>query len=111
MERWRLEPRSAWIYELLEEEVEELVVTIPDKRPGPKDDARDAWELAENLRAGAFKRRVYKCQGPYSELRAAVRSYGLLRTDVRRAKSRLKALFRSRALLPPGDEVFDGNKH
>src|ERR671926_625464 len=64
--------QSAWIYELLEQEVEELVVTIPDKRPGPKDDARDAWELAEHLRTGAIKRRVYKCQGPYSELRAAV---------------------------------------
>ena len=43
---------------------------------------------------GALKRRVYKESGPYSELRAAVRSYGLLRSDVRRTKNRLKALFR-----------------
>ena len=35
----------------------------------------------------------------YSELRAAVRSYGLLRDDVARAKNRLKALYRSRAML------------
>jgi len=98
--------QSAWIYELLEDEVDELVVTIPEKRVGPKDDARDTWQLAENLRVGATKRRVYKGLGPYSELRAAVRSYGQLRTDVRRAKSRLKAVYRSRGLLPPGGEVF-----
>lgn len=101
--------QSAWIYELLEDEVEELVVTIPGKRIGPKDDARDTWELAESLRVGAIKQRVYKNLGPYSELRAAVRSYGQLRTDVRRAKSRLKAIYRSRGLLP-GDDVFQ-EKH
>jgi transposase len=102
--------QSAWIYELLEEEVDELVVTIPEKHVGPKDDARDAWQLAEALRTGAIKRRVYKSAGPYSELRAAVRSYGQLRMDVRRAKSRLKAIFRSRGLFP-GDDVYQEQKH
>src|SRR3990172_8503081 len=87
----------------LEEEVDELVVTIPEKHLGPKDDARDAWQLAESLRTGAIKRRVYKGLGPYSHLRAAVRSYGQLRTDVRRVKSRLKAIYRSRGLLPGND--------
>jgi len=102
--------QSAWIYELLEEEVDELVVTIPEKHLGPKDDARDAWQLAESLRTGAIKRRVYKGLGPYSELRAAVRSYGQLRTDVRRVKSRLKAIYRSRGLLP-GNDVLQETKH
>jgi transposase len=102
--------QSAWVYELLEDEVDELVVMIPEKHLGPKDDARDAWQLAESLRTGAIKRRVYKSVGPYSELRAAVRSYGQLRTDVRRAKSRLKAIYRSRGLLPPSAETF-GQKH
>jgi len=97
--------QSAWVYELLEDEVDELVVTIPERHSGPKDDARDAWQLADGLRTGAIKRRVYKTMGPYSELRAAVRSYGQLRTDVCRAKSRLKAIYRSRGFLP-GDEVF-----
>ena len=102
--------QSAWIYELLEGEVDELVVTMPEKHLGPKDDAQDAWQLAESLRTGAIKRRVYKRVGPYSELRAAVRSYGQLRTDVVRAKSRLKAIYRSRGLLP-GDEVLPEKKH
>src|SRR4030067_162357 len=68
------------------------------------------WRLAEDLRAGAIRRRVYKGLGPYSELRAAVRSYGQLRTDVRRVKSRLKAIYRSRGLLP-GNDVLQETKH
>lgn len=93
--------QSAWLYELLRGEVDDVVVTMPSKRPGPKDDARDALMLAEGLRTNSGLCRVYKNVGPYSELRAAVRSYQLLRVDVMRVKNRLKALFRSRGLLPP----------
>ena len=35
----------------------------------------------------------------------------MLRNDVTRAKSRLKALFRSRGLMPPGREAFQEQKH
>lgn len=103
--------QSAWLYELLRSEADEVVVTMAGKRPGPKDDARDAWTLAESLRSGTNLRRVYKGVGPYSELRAAVRSYGLLRSDVRRTKNRLKALFRSRGLMPPGGAAYHEEKH
>jgi len=102
--------QSAWIYELLEKEADELVVTMAERRGGSKDDARDALQLAEALRTRAIKRRVYKACGPYSELRAAVRSYGLLRDDLARTKNRLKALFRSRGMLT-GDDVFHPEKH
>jgi transposase len=98
--------QSAWLYELLEPEVDEIVVIIPEKRVGSKDDARDAWKLAEDLRVGAVKRRVYKKVGPYSELRAAVRSYMQLRSDVQRAKSRLKAIYLSRGLHMQGTKVY-----
>jgi transposase len=103
--------QSAWLYELLRGEAEDVVVTMPPKRTGSKDDARDAAALAESLRSGTNLRRVYKGSGPYSELRAAVRSYVMLRNDVTRAKSRLKALFRSRGLMPPGREAFQEQKH
>lgn len=102
--------QSAWIYELLRREAEDIVVVVPPRRPGPKSDARDAAELAEMLRTGAKMRRVYKGMGPYSELCAAVRIYGTLRNDVGRAKNRLKALFRSRGLLPLGTEPFHEGK-
>jgi len=103
--------QSAWLYELLRNEVEEIVVTVAPRRDGNKDDARDAFELAEALRTSAIKGRVYKSCGPYSELRAAVRSYTTLRTDVGRAKSRLKAIYRSRAIPTPGDEVYRPSTH
>jgi len=38
--------QSAWLYELLKDEVDELVMTMPGARGGQKDDARDALELA-----------------------------------------------------------------
>jgi len=103
--------QSAWLYELLKNEVDELVVTMPERRVGQKDDARDALDLAEGLRTGAIKRQVYKACGPYSELRAAVRSYGILRCDLARAKNRLKALYRSRGIATPGGEVYQAGQH
>jgi len=103
--------QSSWLYELLRTEVDEIVVTVPARRAGSKDDAQDALELAEGLRTGAIKRRVYKRCGPYSELRAAVRNYTILTRDVARAKNRLKALYLSRAIQLPGEEVYQPAKH
>lgn len=97
--------QSAWVYEILEPEVSELVVTVPVRRQGPKDDAHDAWQLAEMLRTNAVERRVYKACGPYSQLRSAVRTYAILRQDVRRAKNRLRAIYRSRA-IPTTSAIF-----
>ena len=103
--------QSGWLYELLRNEVDEIVVTVPARRMGCKDDARDALELAEGLRTGAIKRRVYKTCGPCSELRAAVRNYTILTRDVARVKNRLKALYLSRAIRLSGDEVYQPGKH
>lgn len=102
--------QSAWVYELLKDRAD-VAVIIPDGHRGPKDDARDAWTLAESLRIGAAKRRVYKDCGPFSELRAAVRSYTMLRDDVRRTKNRLKAVYRSRGLMPPAGAPFHSEHH
>lgn len=102
--------QSAWVYELLRDRAE-VAVIIPDAHRGPKDDARDAWALAESLRAGAIKCRVYKDCGPFSELRAALRSYTMLRDDVRRTKNRLKAVYRSRGLMPPASTAFNPKRH
>jgi hypothetical protein len=88
-----------------------VVVTVPEGHRGPKDDARDAWALAESLRVGGIKRRVYKDGGPYSELRAVMRSYLMLRDDVRRTKNRLKAVYRSRGLMPPANTPFHSERH
>lgn len=101
--------QSAWVFEILKG-FGEVVVTVPEPHLGNKDDARDAWALAELLRTGAIRRRVYKDCAPYSELRAAMRSYTMLRDDVCRTKARLKATFRSRGLMPPGEAAYHSKR-
>lgn len=99
--------QSAWLYELLRPEVDDLVVTIPGKRLGSKSDAHDAWDLAEQLRIGGLKRRVFKGQGAFGALRTAVRGYEILTRDAVRTKNRLRALFRSRGMHELREEVWD----
>jgi transposase len=101
--------QSAWVYEILKDRAD-VAVIVPERHHGPKDDAHDAWGLAEGLRVGAINRRVYKDSGPYSELRAAMRAYRILRDDVGRTKNRLKAIYRSRGLLPPTEAAFDSER-
>jgi len=48
--------QSAWLYELLKPHAEEVVVTVPAESKGAKDDARDAWARADELRTGALQR-------------------------------------------------------
>lgn len=91
--------QSAWLYELLRPHVDEVVVTLPAKRPGPKDDLRDAWALAEELRSGSLRTVVYKAPHRLSGLREAVRGYTMLTGDVVRVKNRLQALYRSRGVV------------
>jgi hypothetical protein len=90
--------QSAWLYELLAPHVEEVVVVVPAERKGPKDDLRDAWARAEELRTGAIQTRVYKAPQHLAALRNAVRAYGFAVRDVVRAKNRLKSVFLSRGI-------------
>ena len=91
--------QSAWLHELLSPHVAELVVTVPQKRRGAKDDLRDATELAEGLRTGSLKTRVYKVPKRLAGLQNAVRAYGMATRDIVRAKNRLKAAFRARGVM------------
>jgi transposase len=90
--------QSAWLHELLSPHVEELVVTFPTQRKGPKDDLRDALDLAEKLRTGTLDTRVYKAPKPLAGLQNAVRAYGMVTRDIVRTKNRLKAVFRARGI-------------
>jgi len=102
--------QSEWLYELLKPHVHEIIVTQPLKNAGQKSDSIDAWGLADRIRTGAIDKPIYKAPGVYSELRAAVRGHRVLVTDLVRAKSRLKAIFRSRGLECTGAEVYDPNE-
>jgi transposase len=71
---------------------------MPEERKGPKDDLRDAWTRANELRTGAAITRVYKAPLYLAGLRNAVRAYGFAVRDVVRAKNRLKSVFLSRGI-------------
>jgi len=89
---------SAWLHEVLEPWVEELVVTGVGKSRGPKDDKRDAFALAEQLRIGAIETRVYKGRGQFRRLGNLAKAYGFVVRDVVRVKNRLRSVLRSRGV-------------
>ncbi len=91
--------QSSWLYELLCPYAEDVVVTLPAKRRGPKDDLRDAWALADGLRTGSLRTVVYKAPRRAAGLRDAVRGYTMLTGDMVRLKNRIKAIYRSRGML------------
>lgn len=101
--------QSAWLYELLKPYVAEVVVAVAPEQKGPKDDQRDAWARANELRTGSIATRVYKAPEHLASLRNAVRAYGFAVTDVVRAKNRLKAVFLSRGLSVDAS-VYDAEK-
>jgi transposase len=84
----------------------EVVVTQPLRRAGSKNDAIDAWALADLLRRDAVERSVFKSPRTLTELRQAARGYVAMRHDMIRAKCRLNALYRSRGIQPTGD-IYD----
>jgi hypothetical protein len=91
--------QSAWLHEILSPYTAELVVSVPEKNQGPKDDLRDAFSRAEDIRTGRVQTRVYKAPKHLAGLRSAACAYRLATRDVVRAKNRLKAVLRSRGIL------------
>jgi transposase len=90
--------QSAWLHELFSPHVAELVVAVAPESKGPKDDLRDAWARADELRTGSMRTHVYKAPLHLGALRNAVRGYGFAVRDVVRAKNRLRSVFLSRGL-------------
>jgi transposase len=95
-----------WLYELLEPHVDRLVVVQPQKRQGCKNDAIDAWELANRIRTNSFETRVFKAPRRFCALRQAVRAHRIATQDMVRAKNRLKAIYRSRGIPETGDQIY-----
>jgi len=99
--------QSAWLVEILGPHSEEIVVSVPMRERGqPKSDKRDAWKLAEELRTGAIRIRVYKPPVHLGGLRCAMRGDLATSEDIVRAKNRLKAVFRSRG-IPTDASVYN----
>jgi len=103
--------QSAWLYEVLEPHVAELVVVQPEKRRGNKSDSIDAWALAERLRTGAKTGRVFKAPRRFTALREAVHGYEMATQDLVRAKNRLRAVFRARGISIAREVFADPDRH
>ncbi|MCP4293422.1 MAG: IS110 family transposase [bacterium] len=100
---------SNWLYEVLAPHVQETVVVAVRQRRGLKDDERDACGLAEDLRIGNFKVKVYKKQGEFSTLSHLARAHSTLVFDTVRCHNRIKSLFRSRGITTVGKQVYSVN--
>jgi len=104
---------SSWLYDLLKEKVNKLIVCNPRdeklKSKGNKSDDIDAYKLAELLRLGGIKG-VYHGQEEMRKLKELTRCYQYLVSDCTRVKNRIKAIFRARAISYKGDSVYQSSK-
>lgn len=98
--------QSAWLYEILERHVDEIVVVGVTESGGRKSDSLDAFGLAEKLRTGAVKTRVFKAPRRFSTLRELVRIHSMVGRDLVRVQARIKSVYRSRGIATPGSSVY-----
>ena len=100
---------AAWFYDLLKPYVTQVVVCDPRKnallKAGNKNDRIDARKLAELLRSGLLSP-VYHGENGVRTLRELARSYMAITKDLTCVMSRLKALYRSRAIPCAGTLVY-----
>lgn len=97
---------AGWLHEVLASHVQEIVVAGIRRSRGPKDDKRDAFGLAEELRIGAIKTRVHKGVGEFGQLRELSRGYSMVVSDSVRVQNRIKSLYRSRGIPTGRKEVY-----
>jgi transposase len=89
---------SQWLYEILSPHTYEIAVVPGEKKQGNKSDAVDALELAERIRTGSLRTKVYKAPKAFATLRELTRTYGMITSDVVRNKNRIKSFYRSRGI-------------
>jgi transposase len=100
---------AQWLYIILKKEVDHLIVCNPvfvSKRPGAKDDFRDALHMAQELRGGHLVP-VYHDESHWIQLRTLVYGYLGLVEEIVRTKNRLKAVFRSEAIDTSQSDFYE----
>jgi hypothetical protein len=100
---------AQWLYELTNRLVSKLVACNArhSGSKGNKSDKLDALRLAQLLRAGLLKG-VYHGSASTEALKQLVHCYDSLTQDTTRCMNRVKALFRSRAIVCSGRDVYYG---
>ena len=96
--------QSQWFYEIFSPHVHDLAVVQGRKSRGDKDDARDAWGLAERILKGDLGLRIWKVPESLTTLKDLVKSYETLNKDLTRVRNRLKHQYRSRGFVYSEDQ-------
>jgi len=100
---------SAWLYDLLKPRVTKLVVCDPRRnallQEGNQNDRVDARKLAELLQNKQL-RSVYHGNHGLRTVKELVRSYLTITKDLTRVMTRVKAIYRSWAIVCSGKEVY-----
>ncbi len=106
---WEEGTWAAWLYDLLQPQVQEVVVCNPRRnallKEGSKSDKVDARKLADLLRTGML-RPVYHGENGLRTLRELARSYQTIGKDLIRVMNRLKALYRGWGIACAGTQVY-----
>jgi transposase len=97
---------AEWAFEILDPISDEVVIAIPERAVGSKNDSLDAWARADELRRGQLKRVVFKDPRRFTTLREAVRAHQLTVCDLIRAKNRLKSVFVARSMASTKQELY-----
>jgi len=101
--------QAHWLYDIVKPLVTELVVCNPRRnhllKEGSKSDKVDASKLAELLRAGLLKS-VYHGAPSLRPLKELAHAYDQLTQDRVRVMSRLKAIYRARAIACTGTAPY-----
>jgi transposase len=106
---WEEGTWAAWLYDLLQPQVQHIVVCNPRRnvllKEGSKSDKVDAGKLADLLRSGML-RAVYHGENGLRTLRELGRSYQTISKDLTRVMNRLKALYRGWGIACAGTQVY-----
>jgi transposase len=106
---WEEGTWAAWLHDLLQPQVQEVVVCNPRRnallKEGSKSDKVDARKLADLLRTGML-RPVYHGENGLRTLRELARSYQTIGKDLTRVMNRLKGLYRGWGIACAGTQVY-----
>lgn len=105
--------QAQWLYDVVQPLVTQVIVCDPRQNrllaSGNKSDRIDAQKLAELLRNGSLKAVDHQDHG-VRVLKELVRNYECLVQDTTRVMSRLKAIYRGRAIACQGHEIYRQNQ-
>jgi hypothetical protein len=97
---------TQWLYVLLHNKVNNIIVTQSTKHSKAKTDFKEAHEHALNLLSNVKIKHIYHSLDDFIELRSLVSGYKDLVQSTISDKNRYKALFRQSAIIKSGEAFY-----